>query len=101
MTKLAAEQPIPACSSEQSVIASTADEPVSPASADEQISSASAEQLVVAGSAVETVGDRVPASISRYSRTLTPSRHAACPTDQPACFRSCSSIFGSIATGEA
>ena len=44
-------------------------------------------------------GDRSPASSSRYSRMLTPRRHAACPIDQPACFRSCSSILGNMAIG--
>ena len=38
-------------------------------------------------SQVSKVGDRWPASISRYSLTLTPRRHAACPTDQPARLR--------------
>ena len=32
---------------------------------------------------VSKLGERAPASSSRYSMTLTPSRHAACPTDQP------------------
>jgi len=33
---------------------------------------------------VSQFGQRSPASSSRYSRTVSPSRHAACPTDQPA-----------------
>jgi len=43
---------------------------------------------------VSKLGERAPASSSRYSAGLTPSSHAACPTDQPACFRSCSSHRG-------
>jgi hypothetical protein len=39
--------------------------------------------------------------ISPYSRMLTPSRHAACAADQPARFRSCSSIWRNIATAPA
>jgi hypothetical protein len=50
---------------------------------------------------VSKLGDRVPASSSRYSRMLTPSSHAARLSDQPACLRSCSSNFGSIATAGA
>ena len=48
---------------------------------------------------VSQLGERSPASSSRYSRTLTPSSCAARATDQPARFRSSSSIVGSIATG--
>jgi hypothetical protein len=47
---------------------------------------------------VSKLGERTPASSSRYSLTVTPSLHAACPIDQPARFRSCSSTVGSIAT---
>ena len=36
------------------------------------------------GPRVSQFGQRSPASSSRYSRMLTPRRHAACPTDQPA-----------------
>lgn len=46
-------------------------------------------------------GPRSPSSISRYSRTLMPSRHAACPIDQPARLRSFSSMPGNAATDRA
>jgi hypothetical protein len=43
---------------------------------------------------VSRVGERAPASSVRYSRTVTPSRPAACPTDQRARRRSCSIVVG-------
>ena len=50
---------------------------------------------------VSNVGDRSPASSSRYSRMLTPSLLHGCSTDHPARRRSCSSIVGSIAMSAA
>jgi hypothetical protein len=50
---------------------------------------------------VAQLGHRSPASSSRYAGSDTPKRRAACPTDQPACLRSYSSIAGSAAATRA